>query len=255
MRHWQIVLALVGILLVWCITGIGDGLLKAVNGLPNAADYVLGMWPPDLHILPNLVEPLIETVQMGVLGVAMASIVTVPLSFCAACETSPCRLAYILSKMIINICRSIPTLLWAIIFVTMVGLGPAAGVFALMVHCVGALGKYFSESIESIYPRVVEVLEAMEVDGAGRARALVMGLGPAISPLFSSYIAYYIEWSIRVGTILGLVGAGGLGLRLTMSIRMFRRQETSAIVLAIVVMVMVIDALSRVARKRILEMM
>ena len=253
MKRWWVALVLAACMLGWSATGVGGGFLEAVNGLPCVIDYVSGMWPPDLRILPSLVSPLIETIQMGFLGVIMASVISAPLSFLAARETSLCNVTYILSKLIINVCRSIPTLLWAILFVTMVGLGPSAGVFALTVHCVGALGKYFHEGIESIYPRVRDMLDAMEVDGASRTMAFILGLVPAVSPLFLSYIIYYMEWSVRVGTILGLVGAGGLGLRLTMSIRMFRRQETCTIILAIFVMVMIIDALSRAARKSLLQ--
>ena len=145
--------------------------------------------------------------------------------------------------------------LWAILFVTMVGLGPVAGVFALATHCIGSLGKHFSESIETMYPHTKEVREAMAVDGTGRIRALYYGLLPAVAPLFLGYFIYYVEWSVRAGTILGLVGAGGLGLRLTMAIRMFRRQETAAIVLTILVMVTIIDGFSRLIRKQVLGAM
>lgn len=253
MKHWREAAIVVGVLMLWASVGIVPKLGTVVNGLSNATDYVARSWPPDWSVLPSLRGPIIETLQMGVLGVTLGAMIATPLSFLAARETSPALPAYLLAKAIINVCRSIPTLLWAILFVTMVGLGPAAGVFALAVHCTGSLGKYFSESIESIYPRVREILEAMEVDGAGKSRAVFYGLLPAVAPLFLSYIAYYFEWSVRVGTILGLVGAGGLGLRLTMAIRMFRRQEVAAIVIAIVAMVTVIDGLSRLMRKRLLE--
>lgn len=251
MKHWGWTAATVA-LVAWAVIGTAPD-LNAVNGLANAADYLRGSWPPDWSVVPSLKSAILETVRMGVLGVTFGAVVAAPLSFLAARETTPFLLSYIAAKGIINLCRSIPTLLWAILFVTMVGLGPVAGVFALAVHCTGSLGKYFSESIEATYPRTKEVIEAMEVDGAGAFQALWHGLIPAVAPLFASYIAYYFEWSVRVGTILGLVGAGGLGLRLTMSIRMFKRQETAAIVLTILAIVTVIDGLSRVLRYQLLE--
>ena len=250
MKYWPIIIALI---LSWALLGMSGEVSGIVNGFPNLIDYLKGSWPPDFSIVPSLKEPLIETIQMGLLGISFGSILAIPLSFLSAKETSPNKITYLVSKIIINVCRSIPTLLWAILFVTMVGLGPMAGIFALTTHCIGSLGKYFSEGIETIYPRIKEILEAMQVDGANKNQAILYGLLPAVAPLFASYIIYYLEWSIRVGTILGLVGAGGLGLELTMSIRMFRRQETAAIVLTILFMVMVIDGVSRIARKNLTE--
>lgn len=253
MKSWQLVS--VGIILVflWALGGLGAGLSTVVNGIPHAVDYLSGMWPPDWHILPELVEPALETIQMGVLGITFSSLIAVPLSLLAARETTPHVTVYVVAKAVVNLARAIPTLLWAILFVTMVGLGPLAGVFALTVHCVGTLGKYSSEAIEAIYPRLQEVMEAMQVDGANRWQSLLYGLVPAVAPLFLSYVAYYFEWSVRVGTILGLVGAGGLGLRLTMSVRLFKRHETLTIILVILTMVGIIDALSRVVRARLVE--
>ena len=226
-----------------------------VYRLSNAIDYLSASWPPKIEILPSIMYLLVETFQMGLLGVTLGGLVAAPLSFLAARETTPHVLVSTLARGFINGCRSMPTLLWAILFVTMVGLGPVAGVFALAVHCVGTLGKYFTESIDVMYPRSKEIMGAMEVDGAGRIRTLYHGLLPALAPLFLSYFIYYVEWSVRAGTILGLVGAGGLGLRLTMAIRMFRRQETAAIVLTVLVMVSIIDGFSRLMRKQVLGAM
>ena len=255
MKHWRLAVIALVVLILWSLTGLVDSMGTTVYKLANAIDYLGASWPPDLEILPSLADPLVETFQMGLLGVTIGGLVAAPLSFLAAKEISPHTLVYIMAKGFISTCRAIPALLWAILFVTMVGLGPVAGVFALATHCIGSLGKHFSESIESMYPHTQEVREAMEVDGAGRIRTLYHGLLPAVAPLFLSYFIYYIEWSIRAGTILGLVGAGGLGLRLTMAIRMFRRQETAAIVLTILVVVSIIDGFSRLVRKRVLGAM
>lgn len=253
MRNWKGLAVLAVLILVWSTVGIVDGLSTAVYGIPNIIDYIRGSLPPKWEVIPTLQDALLETIQMGILGVTIGTLIAAPLSFLAAKETTPWVVMYILSRAIINVARAIPTLLWAILFVTMVGLGPVAGVFAIATHCVGSLGKYFSESIEVVHPRIKEILEAMEVDGATERQSLVYGLIPAVAPLFANYFIYYLEWSVRTGTILGLVGAGGIGLRLTMSIRMFRRQETAAIVLTILAVVIFIDSLSRVARKHLME--
>jgi len=250
MKVWPWVFAL---LLAWSLSSLAGDLYGIVNGLPNAIDYLRGSWPPDFSILPSMTSAFQETLQMGFLGVSLGALVAVPLSFLLAGDTSPHWALYLVSRLIVGTCRSIPTLLWAIIFVAAMGLGPTSGIGALAVHCIGALGKLFSESIESMYPRARDMIDAMEIDGATHRQAMRFGLVPTVAPLFVSHILYYLEWSVRTSTILGLVGAGGLGLALTISIRMFRRQQTSAIVLAILVIVMTIDLFSRLVRKRILE--
>lgn len=255
MKHWRVVAIALTALILWSLVGLVDSMGTTVYKLSNAIDYLSASWPPKMGVLPSLVDPIVETLQMGLLGVTIGGLVAAPLSFLAARETAPHVLAYAVTRGLISTCRSIPALLWAILFVTMVGLGPVAGVFALATHCIGSLGKHFSESIETMYPHTQDVREAMQVDGAGRLRALYHGLLPAVAPLFLSYFIYYVEWSVRAGTILGLVGAGGLGLRLTMAIRMFHRQETAAIVLTILAMVTVIDTFSRFMRKQVLGAM
>jgi len=250
-RGW---IALAGaVVFLWAIRAPAAQLPRVVAGIPFILDYLQGMWPPNLRVLPRLAAPLQETVQMAVTGICLSSAIAVPLSFLAARDTSPSSAVYTAIRGVITFARAVPTLLWAILFVSMVGLGPLAGAFALTVHCIGSLGKYFSESIEAMYPRVTEVLEAMRVDGATRAQALLYGLVPAIAPLFLSYIVYYFEWAIRTGTVLGLVGAGGLGLQLTMTIRLFKRQETMTIVLLILSMAALADLASRAVRRAVLS--
>ncbi|NIV32704.1 MAG: phosphonate ABC transporter, permease protein PhnE [Anaerolineae bacterium] len=238
---------------LWAVRAPATQLPRVVAGVPFVLDYLRGMWPPDFGILPRLAVPLRETVQMAVTGICLSSAIAVPLSFLAARETSPAGAAYAAARGLIGFARAVPTLLWAILFVSMVGLGPLAGVFAITMHCIGSLGKHFSESIEAMHPRVVDVLEAMCVDGATSTQALFYGLVPALTPLFLGYIIYYFEWALRTSTILGLVGAGGLGLQLTTTIRLFKRRETAAVVLLILGMVALADLGSRVIRHRVLK--
>ena len=241
------------LIFLWAVSGLAEDLPRILTGIPHAIDYILGMWPPDLEILPELVEPLLETMQIAVVGTVLATTVAIPLSFIAARNTAPHLTAYVFSRGIVNFLRAIPTLLWAILFVSLVGLGPLAGVFAITCHCVGTLGKYFSETIESIGPNVQEVTESMQTEGANRLQIIRYGLLPALAPLFTSYILYYLESNIRAATVLGLVGAGGIGLYLTQTIRLFKRHETLTVVLVILVVVLSVDALSRQVRKRFIE--
>jgi phosphonate transport system permease protein len=236
-------------LLAWSVAGVGDDLARIPAGLPFILDYVRGMVPPDWSILPALWQPWVETVRMAVVSITLAAVVALPLSFLANRATTPHVLAYLLVRGTVNFLRTMPTLLLAILFVAMVGLGPLAGIFALTGHCVGALGKYFSETIEATMHTVAEVLEAMRIDGASNRQAIYYGLLPEIAPLFISYILYYFEWALRVGTIMGLVGAGGLGLHLTTTIRLFKKQQTLTVVLVILATVTAVDVSSYFIRK------
>jgi phosphonate transport system permease protein len=242
-------LVVLAALLAWSVAGVAGDLARIPAGLPFMADYVRGMVPPDWSILPSLWEPWVETVRMAVVSIVLASIVALPLSFLANRATTPHLLVYLIVRGMINFLRTMPTLLLAILFVAMVGLGPLAGILALTSHCIGALGKYFAETIEATMHVVAEIMEAMRMDGASKSQSLYYGLLPEIAPLFISYILYYFEWALRVGTIMGLVGAGGLGLYLTMTIRLFKRQQTLAVVLVILFTVTAVDGFSYFVRR------
>ncbi len=239
---------------VWAALGSLHDLPRVLIGLPYLWDYLRGMFPPDFSVLPTLVVPLVETVQTAITGIGIAVIVSVPTAFLAARNTSPHVLVYAACRGIINLCRGLPTLLWAILFVAFVGLGPLAGVLAITCHCIGTFGKFFSEAVEATGPRICEVLEAMRLDGANERQVVVYGILPEVAPLIASYVAYYFEWAVRVGVILGLVGAGGVGLELTMAIRSFRRRESLAIIIVVLLLVVSIDQASRAIRERLLEM-
>jgi phosphonate transport system permease protein len=141
-RKTAIELAVLAALLGWSMIGVFDDLARIPAGLPFMADYVRGMVPPDWSILPSLWEPWVETVRMAVVSIVLASIVALPLSFLANRATTPHLLVYLIVRGTINFLRTMPTLLLAILFVAMVGLGPLAGILALTSHCIGALGKY-----------------------------------------------------------------------------------------------------------------
>jgi phosphonate transport system permease protein len=244
------VVVLVVVLSLW---QSGQDLPRIQKGLPFFAAYIRGMFPPDFSVLPALATPLMETFYSAIAGVSVAAVIAMPLSFLMARNTSPGWLVYSVGRGFINVLRSLPTLLWAILFVSMVGLGPLAGVFAIVCHCVGTFGKLFSEAIEATGPKIQHVTEAMQLDGAGGSQIIYYGLLPEVAPLFGSYVMYYVEWAVRVGTILGLVGAGGIGLELTMAIRAFKRQEVCAILFVILGLVTVVDQASRRIREGLLQ--
>ena len=248
-RLWLLLILLVA----WVSWQSVQDLPRVTRGFPYFVAYLRGMFPPDFRVLPNLVRPLTETVSSAITGVGVAAVVSMPLSFLVAKNTSPWLVVYVVGRGLANLLRGLPALLWAILFVSMVGLGPLAGVFAIVAHCIGTFSKLFSEAIEATEPRIVMVLEAMRLDGASEKQVLRYGMLPELAPLFASYVVYYVEWAVRAGTILGLVGAGGIGLELTMAIRSFKRQEVCAILVVIFALVNMVDQISRSIRERLLE--
>ena len=243
----------VGIVVLWAFFEPATQLPTAWRNIPFIVDYLQGMFPPDLTILPSLWEPLQETIQMALAGTLLAVIASLPLSFLAAANTEPNYAICILVRGLLNLLRAMPALVCAMMFVSLAGLGPLAGIFGITCHTTGTLGKMFLECIEVTGPRIKDMLEAMRIDGATERQLIRWALIPEILPLFTSYTLYRLEVAVRASTILGMVGAGGLGMELTTAIKMFRRRETLAIILVILALVTVVDFLSSRLRKYILS--
>jgi phosphonate transport system permease protein len=149
-------------------------------------------------------------------------------------------------RRLMDACRAINEIVFALLFVVAVGLGPAAGVLALAVHNTGIVAKLFSEAVEAIDPRPVEGIRAT---GATRLQEVIFGVVPQVMPLWSSYTLYRFETNVRSATVLGIVGAGGIGQSLYENVRSFHYSETATIVIIVVLTVMLIDVISARIRK------
>lgn len=248
LKHFGLMIV-IAIIYVWAIKGSKTNPSEFVGGVPFMIDFVKRMFPPDFSILDVLIVRIGETIQIAVMGVTLGSIIAMPLSFFAARTVMPIKIIYQSIRTFFDICRGVNELVWALLFVSMVGLGPFPGVLALTVHVTGALGKYFSEAIENVDP---EIMNAIIATGADKIQTIIHGIIPQIRPLFIGYFFYYLEHNIRAATVLGLVGAGGIGIELITSLRLFKYQEVSAIVLVMVVVVMSVDRLSAYVRNKVL---
>jgi phosphonate transport system permease protein len=155
---------------------------------------------------------------------------------------------FLAGRAVLNLLRTIPHIVWALIFVFAVGLGPFPGVLALGLHTGGVLGKLFAEVVEDIDP---QPLEALQATGAGRLQVLVYGVLPQVLPQFLAYSLYRWEVNIREAVILGYVGAGGLGQQIHIAISLFLEQKLLTLILAIYVMVTLVDHLSAFLRRRL----
>ncbi len=241
------VLVAVAIVYIWAIRGSDTNPYTLVRGLPFMIDYVGRMFPPDLSILGRLTIRAGETLQMAIMGTTFGAALALPLSFLAARNVMPYRPVYQATRTLFDACRGINEIIWALLFVSMVGLGPFPGVLALTVHLTGALGKYYSETIEAADR---ELVLAISSTGASRVQTVYHGVVPQVRPLFAGYTFYYLEHSFRAATVLGLVGAGGIGIELINSVRLFKNDEVLTTLLVMVVTVTAIDRLSAFVRMR-----
>jgi len=235
----------------------------------NALVFVAGAFPPALSqdFLLFLVRPTLETVQISLLGTAVALVIGFPLGVLATASLAhagplheldlsgrPVRrllrfIPYGLSRALLSLFRSVPELVWALVFVRATGLGPFPGVLAIGVAYGGILGKVYSEIFEAVDARP---LEALQATGASRWRVFWYGMVPQAFPHLVSYTLYRWECAIRASAILGFVGAGGIGQQIEISMRMFNFGEVVTLIGILVLMVAGTDALSLRLRRRVL---
>jgi phosphonate transport system permease protein len=183
----------------------------------------------------------LETVQMALAGTFLALFAAFPLGFLAARNTTPHPVVYQAVRGALNMVRTIPDLALGLLFVAAVGLGAFAGTLALAIHTATVLGKLMSESAENIDEGVVDAIRAT---GAGYAQVLSFAVLPQILPDLISFTLYRLETNIRAASVLGLIGAGGIGYLMNTSFRTFQYQEAAAIVLVLIGLVMLVDHLS-----------
>jgi phosphonate transport system permease protein len=250
----------------WHVAQIEPSLLFGAQGRRHMWAFLSGLFPPDLSaaFLRLLIVPTIETIQISIMGTALAIMLGFPLALLATdrlCfagvvyemegdgsrwrRMARCSL-YLMARMLLNLCRSIPDVVWALMFVRVVGLGPFPGVLAIGVSYGGMLGKIYAEILESSPEGPIEALHAA---GAGKSALLVYGFLPQVFANLVSYSLYRWECAIRSAAILGLVGAGGLGQQIELSMRMFQYHETCTILIIVFVLVTAVDHLSTVIRK------
>jgi len=270
-RRWGLLVSAgFAALIVWSYrgTGIDPGQLFGAEGLRQIGIYVAKLFPPDLSA-PALREAgigAVETFAISFAGSVLAVCIALPLALLTTrsllyrgvlfegqrtgAGVRGLRVGiYAAAKAVLNLLRTIPEILWALIFVFVVGLGPSPGVLALGFHTGGVLGKLFGEVLDDVDPRP---LEALQSTGASRLSILFYGILPQATPQCLSYMLYRWEVNIRAAAVLGFVGAGGLGQRIYVTISLFLEHQLLTLVLAIYLMVTLVDALSAYLRKRLI---
>ncbi|SEI77297.1 phosphonate transport system permease protein [Arthrobacter sp. yr096] len=238
---------IVAVVLVWAGMGAGFNPEKLLSGIPSMGNFLGRLFPPTFDKFGVIIKLLVETLQMALVGTVFGALASLLLSFGAASNIAP-RWVYTSCRAVLNVLRSVPELIFALMFVSAVGLGPFAGILAIVLGSVGSIGKVYAEAMESVQPGPVEALTAV---GANKRQIISYAVLPQAAPLLVSYTLLLFEGNVRGATILGLVGAGGIGLELTTAMRMYDYGHLCAIIISIVVLVTIIDRVSAFIRAKL----
>jgi phosphonate transport system permease protein len=206
----------------------------------NMAEFGSAFLRPNFHNWELYIDEMVVTIQIAVWGTALAVVFGIPFAILSSSNICPQWIVQPVRRLM-DACRAINEIVFALLFVVAVGLGPFAGVMALFIHNTGIVSKLFSEAVEAIDPRPVEGIRAT---GSNKLQDVIFGVVPQVIPLWSSYTLYRFETNVRSATVLGIIGAGGIGQTLYENIRSFQYSETAAVVIIIVLSVMIIDIVS-----------
>ncbi len=231
-------------LLIFGLWYLGFSLTRFLNGIDSLGKLTVLMFPPewgDSATLWRFVKALGETVAIAFLGTLLAACFALPLSLVAARNTTVSRILRFFARRGFDTLRGVDVLVWALIWVNVVGLGPFAGVLAIAISDIGSLGKLFSEAIEASDQKAVEGVKA---SGGNKLHSIRFGLLPQVAPVLIGQCLYYFESNTRSATIIGIVGAGGIGLQLSEQIRTLEWQKVAFLIIMILVTVSVIDHIS-----------
>lgn len=250
-RVW-VIIAVILFIYIWAFTSVSNVNIKSTAGQAIAAIFS-GLIHPDWAYIydpegEDLLRGLLQTLEIAVLGTFISAILCVPFAFWAARNMSKHRIVSTTGKFVLSAIRVFPELIMALIFIKAVGLGPFAGVLALGFHSVGMLGKLFGDSIENMD---FSATEALTASGANKIQTLWFAIIPQVLPEFMSYTLYRFEISVRAATILGIVGAGGIGTPLIFALQGHTWDRVGIILLGIIVMVTIIDLISGSIRRRL----
>ena len=238
-------------ILVLGFTGIHlklDFLDVIINFWKYTADLSGRMFPPDISNLGMLLLSMVETVEIAIWGTFIAIVLSIPLGIFSARNIAPNTLIYLCARVVTVFFRAIPEFLLAMFLVISVGFGAISGILALGIHTMGFLAKFYAEEMEHV---LTEPIDALIATGATKPQAFMFSVVPQVLHSFIAYNLYILDRNVRMATMLGIVGAGGIGYELISAFRMFRYQKVATIVIIIFVTILAIDFLSGWARKKL----
>ena len=252
-------------LYAWGVAGTNASPGELIAGLPNIWNFLVRLFPAEWPMVktdvtlgpldfgtirvPEVLPALVETIQMAIIGTTLAIVISLPFGLLAARNVSPHRFIYQGMRFLLNVNRAVPDIIIALVFVAAVGLGPFSGVLALAIGSIGTTAKLYAEAIEAIDPAQVQAVNAT---GANRIQTFSFGVVPQALPLVASYSLLLFEGNVRSASILGIVGAGGVGLILNKYMALFKYQELMGALILLVVAVTILDRISDAIRRRII---
>ncbi len=245
---WGTALAFLVLMTWWSARGIGFSINELVCNIGGGRRLLQESWPPDFSFLPRLFAPFLETVQIAIIGTVVGAILAIPISVLAARNLTLGMFVWFVDRNFMNILRTLPDLFWAMLFATAVGFGPIAGALALTVFTIAVVSKLYSESLEAIDMGLTEAIRAA---GGSWWQMVQYGALPQSLSQYVSYVLYGFELNIRASMILGLVGAGGIGMILETQRSNFEYERVTMIILVVLVAVLVIEQVSAVIRRRL----
>lgn len=276
LRTTVVIMLLIGVL-VWGINGTNARPSELIEGIPNIIDFIRRLFPPRFDLIPvtlalpaftflgiavpaigfpgtaflfpEVMIAIIETVQMALIGSVLGILCAAPFGLLAARNTSPHPWIYQGTRMLLNANRSLPEIVYALIFVAAVGLGPFGGVLALAIGSIGSIGKLYAEAIEQIDPQQVLAVRAT---GANPLLTFFYAVLPQALPVIASYSLLLFEGNIRHASILGIVGAGGIGFVIGKYMALFQYTRLMGAVILLILTVTIIDRISDYLRKKII---
>ena len=248
-RRWRALVGTAAFLavLAWSAYSVEVQPLKLAQNLGKSVALLAEFFPLETAELSYLLREMLVTVQIALVGSVLAVITAVPLALLGSNNVAPPRVRFV-ARRILDSLRAIHEMVFALVFVVAVGLGPFAGVLALAVHTTGVLGKLFSEAVEAVDPRQIERIRAT---GGSRLDEVLFGVLPEVLPHWLSLSLYRFESNVRAATILGIVGAGGIGMPLHESLRAFDYPRAGTALAVILVFVFIVDTLSSRLRRSV----
>ncbi|WP_427160455.1 phosphonate ABC transporter, permease protein PhnE [Aliinostoc sp. HNIBRCY26] len=242
-----LILLILVIVYGWALRGLKVDFELLRSSWPYITDFISRLFPPDPAVIDIALKGLIETVQMSLWGTTIGAIISLPIAVASANNVAPRWLQW-LANLLQNAVRSVPSIILGLIFVAATGLGAPAGTLALGIYTIGYLAKFYQQAIEAVDYRSLESLQVM---GASRFQIAQYGILPQVLPLGLGYTLWMFEYNIRAASVLGVVGAGGIGFQLKSYIDGFEYNKATTMMLVLLVVVTVIDSFSSQLRRRL----
>lgn len=237
------------LVVLWSLEGAGWSVDRLLSSPPKLADFFSRAWPPSTHNLDRLAWKMVETLQIAVAGAAIGIVLSLPVALLAARGVLVGRRINLLVRVALGFIRAVPDLAWALVFVVAVGLGPFAGMLAIAIDTLGFCGRFFADDMENTDPGPAEALTAT---GARRIDIAAAAVIPAALPAFVSTSLFGLEKAVRASTILGLVGAGGIGIELKVGFDLFDYPTAVTVILMIAVVVIGVEQIGAILRQKIM---